>query len=86
MDVKKWSKLPPSATRNALFRFLMVTAIAQMHLSSIAALITSSAVFKSSLNVGLTLQTWSLTHPTGKSCRGCNQGNAEAKRPPTVTK
>ena len=24
--------------------------------------------------------------PTEKSCRGCSQGNAEAKRPPTVTK
>ena len=86
MDVKKCSKLPPSASKNALHCFWMVAAVAQMYLSSIATLICSIAVLKSSIDAGLTLQTWCLTHPTGKSFRGCNQGNAEAKRLLTVTK
>ncbi len=37
----------------------MVVAIARMYLSSIAALISSAAVLKSSIDAGLTLQTWS---------------------------
>ena len=84
MDVKKCSKLPPPACKNALHSFWMVAAVAKMYLSSIAALISSIAVMKSSMDVGLTLQTWGLTHP--RSCRGCNQENAEAKRPLIVTK
>ena len=50
MDVKKCSKLPPSASRNTLHRFLMVAAFAQMYLPSIAALMSSTAVLKSSID------------------------------------
>ena len=44
MDDKKGSTLPPSASINALHHFLMVAAVAQTYLSSIAVLISSTAV------------------------------------------
>ena len=66
MDVKKCSELPLSAGKNALHRFLIVAAVAWMYLSSIATLIFFTAVLKSSMDAGLTPQTWSLTHPHKK--------------------
>ena len=36
--------------------------------------------------MGLTLQTWSLTHPHRKKLQRLQSGDGEAKRPPTVTK
>ncbi len=72
MDVKKCSKLPPSARRNALHRFLTIAVVAQMYLSSIAALISSAAVLRSSMDAGLILQTWSLTHSHRKLQRPRN--------------
>ena len=50
MNVKNCSEFPPSESKNALHRFLIVAAIAQMYLSSIAALIYSTAVLKSSMD------------------------------------
>ncbi len=57
------------------------------YLSSVSALITSTAVLKSITDAGLNLQAWSLTNTrTRNSRRGCNRGNAEAKRPLTITR
>ena len=52
----------PSASRNALHRFAFVTiaAVVWLYLSSIAALISSTGVLKSSTNADLTVQTWDL--------------------------
>ena len=50
--VKKCSELLPSASRNALRPFLTVAAVAQMYLSSIASLISSTAFLRSSMDPG----------------------------------
>ena len=55
-----------------------------MYLPSIAALMSSTAVLKSSMDTGLTLQTWILTHPHRKKlqrlqsgeCRGQENSNS----------
>ena len=57
MDVKKSQKFPPSASKNSLHCFWIIAAIALMYLSSIAALMYSIVVLKSSMDAGLTLQT-----------------------------
>ena len=75
MDDKSCSELPLSAGRNALQRVLMVAAVARMYLSSIATLISSIAVLKSSMDTGLTLQTWSLTHPHRKKLQRLQSGD-----------
>ena len=79
MDVKKCPKLPPSACKNSFHCFWIVDAIAQMYLSSIAALISSIAVLKSSMNVCLTLQTWSLTHPHRKKLQRLQSGECRGQ-------
>jgi len=86
MEVKKYSTLLPSASKKALHRFLTVAAVAQV-------------ICKVSLHWYLSLlswnQPWMQAWPfklgvwlssIGKRRRGCNQGNAKAKRPPTVTR
>ena len=59
MDVKKCLEFPPSASKTALYHFLMVAAVAQIYLSTIATLISSTAILQSSMDAGLTFQTHS---------------------------
>ena len=86
MDVRKCSILPPSASKKALHRFSTVSAVARV-------------ICKVSLHWYLSLlswnQPWMQAWPfklrvwpssIGKRHRGCNQGNAKAKRPPTITR
>ena len=80
MDLKKCWEFPPSARKNAFHRFLMVAAVAQMYLSSIAALISSTAVLKSSMNRGLTLQSWSLTQTHRKKLQRLQSGECRGQK------
>ena len=61
-----------------LARFLTIAAVAQIYLSSVATLISSTAVLKLLMDIDLTLQTWSLTHPIGNVAE-VEIGNAEVK-------
>ena len=80
MDLKKCWEFPPSARKNAFHHFLMVAAVVQMYLSSIAALISSTAVLKSSMNRGLTLQTWSLTQTHRKKLQRLQSGECRGQK------
>ena len=64
----------PSASRNALHRFLTVAAVAQMYLSSFAALISSNTVSKPSIDLALTLHTWSFPPPQEKVAEDAIRG------------
>ena len=80
MDLKKCWEFPPSASKNALHRFFMVAAVAQMYLPSIAALISSPAVLKSSMDRGLTLQTWSLTQTLRNKLQRLQSGECRGQK------
>ncbi len=82
MDVKKCSKLLLSANKNTLQCFWIVAAVAQMYLSSIAALTSSITVLMSSLDAWLTLQTWSLTHPHRKKLHRFQSGECRGQETP----
>ena len=63
-----------------MHRFLTVAAVAQMYLPSIAALISSPAVLKSSMDRGLTLQTWSLTQTLRNKLQRLQSGECRGQK------
>ena len=79
---QKVLKIATICKQKRLALLLDGAAVAQMYLFSIVALISSMAFLKSLMDAGLTLQTWSLTHPHRKKLQRLQSGECRGQETP----